>query len=132
MTSKPELRLSTTMPAANPDADAKRPRSELRSPRFREDFDAPFSEALLNASTMTLATETDTSPLSQHPGDMSITKPAHSPRPPQSREDSWSSTNSSRSATSASPGVNDRIKEWARKSFMARRRSDDGESSRSS
>ncbi|KID90334.1 hypothetical protein MGU_03039 [Metarhizium guizhouense ARSEF 977] len=120
------------MPAANSDLEAKQPRSALRSPRFREDFDAPFSEALLNASTMTLATESDKSPLSQHPSDISITKPVHSPRPTQSREDSWSSTNSSRSASSSSSGVNDRLREWARKSFLGLRRSDDGESSRPS
>ncbi|TWU71156.1 hypothetical protein ED733_001947 [Metarhizium rileyi] len=132
MTIKPDLRLATTMPPANPDPDAKQPRSATRSPRFHEDFNAPFSEALLNASTVTLATESDKSPLSKPPSNMSVTKQAPSSRPVQSRGDSWSSLNSTPGTGTSAPGVNDRIKEWARKSFLALRRSDDGPSSRPS
>ncbi|OAQ72169.1 hypothetical protein VFPPC_00207 [Pochonia chlamydosporia 170] len=112
--------------------DHKRPQSALRSPRFHEDFDAPFSEALLNASTITLSTDSDRSPLPQETSDMSTKQTqTQSPRPMQTREDSWSSTHSSRSTSSTNSGVNDRIREWARKSFLVRRRSDDGQSSQS-
>lgn len=87
----------------------------------------------MNASTVTLATESDRSPSSQDSNDMSIGKQTSAPRPVQSREDSWSSINSTRSSSSTSSGMNERIREWARKSFvLGRRRSDDGGSSRSS
>ncbi|KAG6032267.1 hypothetical protein E4U41_007272 [Claviceps citrina] len=112
MPSRPDLQLSTATSDVH------------RRPRFREDFDAPFSEALLSASTTTLHT-TDScasSPSSEHSDDMPpARRQLHPPRPVQTREHSWSSTDSSRST-----GVNDRIKSWARRSFLLTRRPDDG------
>ncbi|KAJ6446212.1 pyruvate carboxylase [Purpureocillium lavendulum] len=110
-----------------------------RSPRFREVFDAPFSEALMNASRTTLATDSTGS----YPGfdhhssfegeakrhasysSMRTKAQAQSPSPLQSRQDSWTSSETTRRSS-----VNDRIREWARKSFVFSRKnsaqSDDG------
>ncbi|KAK2612451.1 hypothetical protein QQS21_001555 [Conoideocrella luteorostrata] len=119
------------MPERKKDPDVQHPQSSTRSPRFHEDFDAPFSEALVNASSIPPATDTaESSPSSQHYSSISIDSMDHPHRPAQSREDSWSSTYSRRS-TSIGSGVNDRIRDWARRSFhLPRRRSDDGECSR--
>ncbi|UNI14584.1 hypothetical protein JDV02_010832 [Purpureocillium takamizusanense] len=111
-----------------------------RSPRFREVFDAPFSEALMNASRTTLATDSSGSypgPDQQHNrpemeakrhtshGSTRAKTQAQSSSPLQWRQDSWSSSEQSRRAS-----VNDRIREWARKSFVFSRKnseqSDDG------
>ncbi|QPH01000.1 hypothetical protein C2857_005183 [Epichloe festucae Fl1] len=110
---------------------AERRPCDVRRPRFHEDFDAPFSEALLNASTVTLASGASaSSPSSEHPSDMSLSRAQHPQRPVQSREDSWSSTDSSRNTSST--GVNDRIKSWARRSFLPSRHPEDGQTPRSS
>ncbi|KAG6008313.1 hypothetical protein E4U21_004639 [Claviceps maximensis] len=151
MPSRPELQLSLST------TDQEQPSScDVRRPRFHEDFDAPFSEALLSpvplSPALTATTSCACSPLSEHSSDMSL-HVRYAPRPTQSREDSWSSTcsgrhadssrNSSRRSRSRSRsrdrsaaagsggGVNDRIKDWARRSFLsARRPDDDAQSSR--
>ncbi|POR36154.1 Uncharacterized protein TPAR_03638 [Tolypocladium paradoxum] len=135
---KPDLRVS--MPdREQADADSQRPENAKRSPRsprsprFREDFDAPFSEALMNASLTTLATDISGSFVSTHSrnsvdgdgkrhtvaGTMHKTQ-AQSPGPPQARHESWMSSRSSRRRFS----FNDRIREWAKKSFVAFSRKD--------
>ncbi|KAF4505157.1 hypothetical protein G6O67_007135 [Ophiocordyceps sinensis] len=126
---KPGFRLS--IPAREqPDADTHRPSvSSPRSPRFREDFDAPFSEAIMNASRTTLATDfSDSYPSSygrhsqdadhkrQGPATNNSTPPnkAHlqSPSPHQLRQDTLPPSEPAKASS-----VNDRIREWARKSF---------------
>ena len=110
-----------------------------RSPRFREVFDAPFSEALMNASRTTLATdssgsypcpdqhnglEMETKRHASH-GSMRSKNQSQSSSPLQWRQDSWTSSEATRRAS-----VNDRIRDWARKSFTFSRKnseqSDDG------
>ncbi|KAG6000340.1 hypothetical protein E4U43_001622 [Claviceps pusilla] len=162
MPSRPELQLS--LPSSR----------DVRRPRFHEDFDAPFSEALLSPAplspsplspsplspALTMTTSRASSPSSEHPGDMSLqVHVSYAPRPLQSREHSWSSTcsgsgsgsgtDSGRNGSSSSrsrsrsrsrdrsaggaTGVNDRIRDWARRSFLSSRRpDDDGRSSRCS
>lgn len=130
MANKPDLHL--TMPEQQK-PDVHLPQSATRSPRFVEDFEAPFSEALLNASRTTLVTDSsENSPAAQqwsgfetqdslYPQVGSIRKsPSSISRPAQTREDSWSSSDSSRSST-----VNDKLRNWARKSMrLSRRRSE--------
>ncbi|KAG5954476.1 hypothetical protein E4U13_002959 [Claviceps humidiphila] len=134
MASRPDLQLST--------ADRDQRPSDVRRPRFHEDFNAPFSEAILSAPVPSLHTTMNTcasSPSPEHSGDVALhgidTPRQHASRPTQSREHSWSSTgtDSSRSSSSnRSPGVNDRIRDWARRSFLPTKRPDDGSPSRSS
>ncbi len=94
-----------------------------RSPRFREDFDAPFSEAIMNASLGTVATG-PYSPSQERPSlDDSIRRcsPGSSMRTPsfpeqspteQWREFPWSQR------TQRKASVNDRVKGWARRSSL--------------
>ncbi|KAF7550601.1 hypothetical protein G7Z17_g5611 [Cylindrodendrum hubeiense] len=118
---KPNLRIP--LPEAE-QGDFQRPTSSLRSPRFIEDFNAPFSEALMNASRTTLAT--DTYPSTSTNGRTSFGgesggRPSLSPRqsglqsptPLRLRHSSWESETKRRST------VNDRVREWARKSWGA-------------
>ncbi|KPM41746.1 hypothetical protein AK830_g4798 [Neonectria ditissima] len=106
--------------------DFQRPTSSIRSPRFTEHFDAPFSEALMNASRTTIATDTMTYPSTftndrNSFGDESGRRPsfgtkqsgAQSPNPLRLRHSSWESETKRRST------INDRIREWARKSWGA-------------
>ncbi|CEF83075.1 unnamed protein product [Fusarium graminearum] len=103
-------------------SDFQRPQSSLqtppiRSPRFREDFDAPFSVDIMNASRITLATDTMSYPST---GTNSRNSFGYDETPPQYlRNASWESETKRRSK------VNDRILEWAKKSWGAvRTRSD--------
>lgn len=86
----------------------------IRSPRFREDFDAPFSEAIMNASRTTLATDTISYPST---GTNSRTSIGDSERPSPlrltHRNASWESETKRRAR------VNDRILEWAKRSWGA-------------
>ncbi|KAF7546354.1 hypothetical protein G7046_g9323 [Stylonectria norvegica] len=132
--------------------ELQRPPSSVRSPRFIEDFDAPFSEALMNASRSTLATDRMSHPSTSthsrnsfgedsastlatdrmsHPststhsrnsfGEDSAHPSSHTISPLSSRpsfplrlqETPWATESKRRS------GVNDRIREWARKSWGA-------------
>lgn len=113
------------------DADFQRNQTTLRSPsirspRFVENFDAPFSEAIMNASRTTLATDTMSFPSTEQNSRNSIggesdRRPSLSSRqttmPPPSplrlRNPSWESESKRRS------NVNDRIREWAKKSWGA-------------
>lgn len=158
---KPDLRLS--MPERDQaSADSQHPQNTKisprspRSPRFREDFDAPFSEALMNASSTALTTDVSGSfPSTQNrnsvyggsrrhntshttfttdlSGSFPSTQSRNSidgggkhytyagtapktqvePEPFQARHDSWTPTSESTRQSS----VNDRIREWAKKSF---------------
>ncbi|PHH86714.1 hypothetical protein CDD83_9855 [Cordyceps sp. RAO-2017] len=142
---KPEFRLS--MPTrCQADAFGQRSQNAMsspRSPRFHEDFDAPFSEALLNASRTTLATDvSDSYPSSnsrhsldadnkrQPTAAASRKSRPRSPTPPQTRHGTWHASESSRRSS-----VNDRIRDWARKSFLFARKgpeqADDADFSRS-
>ncbi|KAG5983720.1 hypothetical protein E4U55_007401 [Claviceps digitariae] len=144
MPSRPELQLSLSTTEQD-----QLPTCDVRRPRFHEDFDAPFSEALLSpaplspALTASMSYSSSSSPMSEHASDPSLHVHGYAPRPTQSREHSWSSsTTSSRSrsrsrsrdrstAGGSGIGVNDRIKDWARRSFLSSRRSDDdGQSAR--
>ncbi|KAG5949610.1 hypothetical protein E4U53_005824 [Claviceps sorghi] len=149
MPARPDLQLSTEQPC------------DVRRPRFHEDFDAPFSEALLSPALLspallspappspafTATTSCASSPSSEHPGDMSLhVRVNHASRPSQSRGLSWSSAHDrsrdasrgtgrrSRSRSSnrstGGAGVNDKIRDWARRSFLPSRRPDDGQPSR--
>ncbi|KAH6898350.1 hypothetical protein B0T10DRAFT_105827 [Thelonectria olida] len=104
--------------------------TSLRSPRFIENFDAPFSEAIMNASSATLATDTMTFPSTSSSsndrasfGDESRPQPPFSrnnsglvsPSPLRQRHSTWESDTKRRAK------INDRIREWARKSWGAAR-----------
>ncbi|RGP62870.1 hypothetical protein FLONG3_10092 [Fusarium longipes] len=104
--------------------DSQRPQSSLqtppiRSPRFREDFDAPFSVDIMNASRTTLATDTMSYPSTAATSRNSFGYDGDQTPPPYLRNASWESETKRRSK------VNDRILEWAKKSWGAvRTRSD--------
>lgn len=121
---KPNLRIP--LPDAEHSEIQRPTTSSLRSPRFIEDFNAPFSEALMNASRTTLATDTMTYPSTSTNGRTSFggesgRRPSfstrqsglQSPTPLRLRHSSWESETKRRST------VNDRIREWARKSWGA-------------
>lgn len=113
------------------DFDFQRPQASfrspsIRSPRFVENFDAPFSEAIMNASRTTLATDTmsfpSTEPASRtSTGGESERRPSLGsrlatmppPTPLRLRNPSWESESKRRS------NVNDRIREWAKRSWGA-------------
>lgn len=110
--------LTLPLPIREP-YDFQRPQTSLRSPsirspRFREDFDAPFSEAIMNASRTTLATDTISYPST---GTNSRTSIGDSERPSPlrltHRNASWESETKRRAR------VNDRILEWAKRSWGA-------------
>lgn len=103
--------------------------TSLRSPRFIENFDLPFSEAIMNASSATLATDTMTFPSTSSSNDRASfgdeTRPQlpfsrhnsgmMSPSPLRQRHSTWESETKRRAK------LNDRIREWARKSWGAAR-----------
>ncbi|KAH7170709.1 hypothetical protein EDB81DRAFT_176667 [Dactylonectria macrodidyma] len=105
----------------------QRPGTSLRSPRFIEDFNAPFSEAVMNASRTTLATDTMTYPSTSTNSRASfggesgrrtsfgMRQPSglQSPTGLRLRHSSWESETKRRST------VNERIREWAKKSWGA-------------
>ncbi|KAM0434624.1 hypothetical protein ACHAPT_003722 [Fusarium lateritium] len=110
--------LTLPLPLREP-CEFQRPQTSLRSPsirspRFREDFDAPFSEAIMNASRTTLATDTFSYPST---GTNSRTSIGDSERPSplrlSHRNSSWESETKRRAR------VNDRILEWAKRSWGA-------------
>lgn len=124
---KPNLKIPLP---ERPDLDPQRPQTSLRSPsirspRFVEDFDAPFSEAIMNASRTTLATDTMSFPSTEQTSRNSMSveserrpslgnkKAIIPPSPLRLRNPSWESESKRRS------NVNDRIREWARKSWGA-------------
>ncbi|KAM5351719.1 hypothetical protein ACJ41O_004442 [Fusarium nematophilum] len=125
---RPNLTLPLPLPDREP-YDLQRPQTSLRSPsirspRFREDFDAPFSEAIMNASRTTLATDTISFPSTgtasrtsiggdSEPPSFSTKQPAVPPTPLRLRHASWESETKRRAR------VNDRILEWARRSWSA-------------
>ncbi|PFH57929.1 hypothetical protein XA68_14369 [Ophiocordyceps unilateralis] len=93
-----------------------------RSPRFHEDFDAPFSEALLNASCTTFASDASHSSQSCHSIDANVRHhsppiSAHNVRRP-SRKFSWQTAESSRRSI-----LNDRLRDWAKRSLALGRKS---------
>ncbi|KAH7162822.1 hypothetical protein B0J13DRAFT_615439 [Dactylonectria estremocensis] len=127
---KPNLRIP--LPVAE-QGEFQRPSTSLRSPRFIEDFNAPFSEAVVNASRTTLATDTMTYPSTSTNsrasfGGESGRRTSFGTRQPSGmqsptrlrlRHSSWESETKRRST------VNERIREWAKKSWGAvRNRSD--------
>ncbi|KAM3467861.1 hypothetical protein MY5147_008504 [Beauveria neobassiana] len=106
-----------------------------RSPRFREDFDAPFSEAIMNASHYTVASPGSFSSSSQgraslddsirrcSPGSSMRTPsfPAQSPTEPW-REFPWGQKTTATSTTMRKPSVNHRVRGWARRSLIFKSR----------
>ncbi|KAL2694207.1 hypothetical protein Neosp_000781 [[Neocosmospora] mangrovei] len=110
--------LTLPLPIREP-YDFQRPQTSLqspsiRSPRFREDFDAPFSEAIMNASRTTLATDTISYPSTQTNSRTSIGDSERpSPLRLTHRNASWESETKRRAR------VNDRILEWAKRSWGA-------------
>ncbi|CAM1506601.1 Fc.00g062420.m01.CDS01 [Cosmosporella sp. VM-42] len=129
---KPDLRLPIP---AREDGKFQRPPSSLRSPRFIEDFNAPFSEAIMNASVTTLATTDINSPSTSPASRTSFGGESGRPsvnlkRPstmqlksPSTWQDAANGIDSKRRSN-----VNDRIREWARKSWgTVRKGSDEGD-----
>ncbi|KAF4982250.1 hypothetical protein FZEAL_2134 [Fusarium zealandicum] len=120
--------LTLPLPEREP-FDLQRPQTSLRSPsirspRFREDFDAPFSEAIMNASRTTLATDTFSLPYASEISRTSFggdsdrrtsfsakQSTAPPPSPLRLRHTSWESETKRRAR------VNDRIMEWAKRSW---------------
>ncbi|KAI5465988.1 hypothetical protein BGZ63DRAFT_420515 [Mariannaea sp. PMI_226] len=107
-------------------ADFQPPTTSLRSPRFTENFDVPFSEAIMNASSATLATDNMTFPSTSsndrasfddevrpQPSLSRNASGMQSPTPLRQRHSSWESETRRRAT------VNARIREWARKSWGA-------------
>ncbi|RCI15550.1 hypothetical protein L249_3611 [Ophiocordyceps polyrhachis-furcata BCC 54312] len=111
------------------------PRSP-RSPRFHEDFDAPFSEALLNASQTTFASDASDSVRFRHSIDVNAkqstppstaygaqqTPPstAHSTRSP-TRQVSWQAAEPNMRSS-----LNSKLRGWARRSLtLGRKRNHD-------
>ncbi|KAJ4144800.1 hypothetical protein LMH87_003670 [Akanthomyces muscarius] len=111
-----------------------------RSPRFREDFDAPFSEAIMNASLSIVASSSSSSsgPLSHSSQERSSLddsirriSPGSSMRTPSFPEQPSSSSSPteqwrefpwSQSRTQRKSSVNDRVKGWARRSLIFKSR----------
>lgn len=98
-----------------------------RSPRFHEDFDAPFSEAIVNGSISTVTSEAFSPPQERPSLDDSIRRssPGSSMRTPsfpeqspteQWREFPWNQR------TQRKPSVNHRVKDWARRSLIFKSR----------
>ncbi|KAH7209472.1 hypothetical protein DER44DRAFT_292227 [Fusarium oxysporum] len=109
--------LTLPLPARDP-FESQRPGSSLqspsiRSPRFHEDFDAPFSLDIMNASRTTLATDTMSYPSTGTTSRNSFGCDGDRPPPLQYRNASWESETKRRSK------VNDRILEWAKRSWGA-------------
>ena len=119
---RPDLKIPIPKPE---DGELQRPPSSVRSPRFIEDFDAPFSEAILdalsNASRTTLATEamsypsTSTASRNSFGGESSPIQTYRrqtvtQPPTPLRGQNSWGSENA-REAT-----ISGRVREWVKKS----------------
>ncbi|KAJ9425030.1 hypothetical protein QL093DRAFT_1239654 [Fusarium oxysporum] len=107
--------LTLPLPARDP-FESQQPGSSLqspsiRSPRFHEDFDAPFSLDIMNASRTTLATDTMSYPSTGTTSRNSFGCDGDRPPPLQYRNASWESETKRRSK------VNDRILEWAKRSW---------------
>lgn len=119
---KPDFELD--MPA-RPSGEFQRTTSLPRTPRFHEDFDAPFSEAIANASSTALS-DGSISPVSQDGRsseeiNKALRKLAGDDEP---NAQSWNDHISSQEAQRRST-VNGRFKQWARKSFaIGRSRTD--------
>ncbi|ATY65051.1 hypothetical protein CCM_01567 [Cordyceps militaris CM01] len=98
-----------------------------RSPRFHEDFDAPFSEAIMNASLNTVASGAF-SPSQERPSlDDSLRRssPGSSMRTPsfpiQSPTEAWREFPWTQK-TQRKSSVNDRVRGWARRSLIFKSR----------
>ncbi|KAF4594578.1 hypothetical protein GQ602_000191 [Ophiocordyceps camponoti-floridani] len=91
-----------------------------RSPRFHEDFEAPFSEAVLNASRTTFASETSDGLQSCSQSRHSIDADYKQQECPPASPNNWQSTEHSKRSS-----INDRIREWAKRSLNFKRKSDD-------
>lgn len=117
------------------DGDFQRPPSSVRSPRFIEDFNAPFSEAILdalsNASRTTLATESASHPPTSATSRNSIggdsswqttfkQQSSTQSSSPLRSQDSWGSE-AAKAAT-----ISGRVREWVRKSREGIRNRFDG------
>ncbi|CEJ95119.1 hypothetical protein VHEMI10618 [[Torrubiella] hemipterigena] len=105
MPSKPDFQIA--MPARS-SSDFQRPASLPRTPKFHEDFDAPFSEAIANAPATTPPYETSSSPV-QTP-------------------DQWMGDAAWPSDMRRRSGVNDKLRDWARKSIIMVRGGSDSSS----
>ncbi|KAF5665925.1 hypothetical protein FHETE_6467 [Fusarium heterosporum] len=113
------LPLPTREPYEPERSDSSLQSPPIRSPRFREDFDAPFSVDIMNASRTTLATDTMSFPSTATTSRNSFGNDGDRPTPLQLRNATWESETKRRSK------VNDRILEWAKRSWGAvRARSD--------
>ncbi|OAA74003.1 hypothetical protein ISF_00904 [Cordyceps fumosorosea ARSEF 2679] len=106
-----------------------------RSPRFHEDFDAPFSEAIMNASLNSVAaaaaagsSSSVCSPSQERPSLDSLRRssPGSSLRTPsfptQSPTEQWREFPWTRGATQRKSSVNDRVRGWARRSLIFKSR----------
>lgn len=96
-----------------------------RSPRFREDFDAPFSMALMNVSRTTIATDISFCPSSQNrasfDGDRSLSSSSasanHQTNAQLSPSIPWRD-NRFDSRLSRRISVNEKIRQWAKRSMI--------------
>ena len=129
MSNRPSLKIE--MPAPQP-AEFRRPSAAIRIPRFTEDFDASFSEALVNEPQTTTATTTPSS--SSESGScssyscvqsrasydfstsrkVSPSSAVRTPSFPQSPSEQWQQQTESRRRTN----VTGRVREWARRSMI--------------
>lgn len=94
MPAKPDFQIA--MPERSP-TEFQRPSPSVRTPKFHEDFDAPFSEAIANAAVAS----SPTTELSSSPA-----------QTPDWNEATWPAELRRRS------GVNDKLRDWARKSII--------------
>ncbi|KAL7936237.1 hypothetical protein V8C35DRAFT_297267 [Trichoderma chlorosporum] len=97
---KPDFHLQ--MPAMSQSHLQFQPRSPMRSPRFREDFDAPFSESFLDHPSPPKTSYFDES------------KNKIAPPPQRSYDDSWVPPKRRSS-------VNDKVLQWAKRSLTIKR-----------
>lgn len=111
---KPDFEID--MPT-RPSGEFQRTTSLPRTPRFHEDFDAPFSEAIANASSTALS-DGSISPVSQDGrSSEEINKALRKlAGDDEHNMQSWNEHMLSQEAHRRST-VNDRFKQWARKSF---------------
>lgn len=121
MSTRPNLKIE--MPARK-SSEFRRPSQPIRSPRFTEDFDAPFSEALVNDPQTTTPQLSESGCYSSYSAqsrpsyDFSARRvsPTSTVRtlsfPAQSPTEQWPQETRHRS------NINDRVKEWARRSLI--------------
>jgi hypothetical protein len=127
MSNKPSLKIE--MPARQ-SAEFRRPSATIRSPRFTEDFDAPFSEALVSEQQTTTPSSSESGSCSSYSSaqsrlsyDFSSRKvsPSSAVRTPsfpaQSPTEQWQQQQHQPEPRRRT-NVNGRVREWARRSMI--------------